>query len=113
MVLDPECGPSPTPEPPKVKTGITVYLCESCEKIFEEDDMCGGKLYECGDCGMQICSECDGTRRCETCNKFAARADQQFHCPDCGVNGEELLGLDAIQYGIAIYVSLEEVREAR
>lgn len=63
------------------------YRCESCESIFEEDDVDDSqRLYECGECGMFV----SDSNRCESCNKFASRIGD-MGCHDC--NEGELIPL--------------------
>lgn len=49
--------------------------CTSCDAIWQEEDLV--RVYECGTCGTL-----SDERRCEMCNKFMGRADEDG-CPDC------------------------------
>ena len=55
---------------------IRGYWCESCQTGYADDNELL-PMYECSTCGT-----CGVERRCEQCNKFAARSDAMA-CPGC------------------------------
>lgn len=62
---------------------ITGYQCTSCATVWDKEDLV--RVYECGSC-----STLSDERRCESCNKFMARAEHGEGCPDCFTECEEI-----------------------
>lgn len=63
------------------------HFCEACSEFFVADELV--TILECGNDGTRFAPEITGTRRCETCGKFAAKTDD-LGCPNCGEEVQEL-----------------------
>jgi len=58
--------------------------CPDCGEVKEDSTT----SYECGNCGEEFTLEDEGTHRCPSCGKFAAKVSDNA-CPDCGTDLEE------------------------
>lgn len=62
---------------------VLAYKCTDCETLHGEGDL--ERAYTCNECGQNTLE-----RRCDTCNKFTARAEHQVGCPDDAAECEEV-----------------------
>jgi hypothetical protein len=71
-----------------VRDGITLFECEECEFVWNEDELVVGKLRECPHCAETFVEGDDG-RNCPTCNRpFTRLEEEKRTCPDCYDGGE-------------------------
>lgn len=62
---------------------VAGFKCNECDALYVESDL--ERAYTCNEC-----SENTLERRCDTCNKFTARAEHQVGCPDDAAECEEV-----------------------
>lgn len=62
---------------------VGFFVCDQCATINPNVELEEGPIYQCGTCGTYGIGP-DG-RRCESCNRFAAKDDDAPHgvCPAC------------------------------
>jgi hypothetical protein len=78
-----EMAKRPKPKPVKIPKNapiINVLECPSCNDLILPEDVGDERVYECNNCGTTGTGD-DG-RRCEQCNKFAAKISDTS-CPEC------------------------------
>lgn len=106
--FDAEMAKRPKPNPLKVSKNapkVKVLLCPECQELVLPENVSDERVYECNACGTTETGD-DG-RRCEQCNKFAAKISDTS-CPECGAAMDDAEKVEAQRATIGTLVQVEQ-----
>jgi hypothetical protein len=62
-------------------TGETLYQCESCDELYNEDDLV--QVRSCPHCDDEPFNGSEDGRNCPTCNRTFTKNVSEKGCPEC------------------------------